>query len=146
MPRLLVPLLLAPLPLLLPYEAQGFLLQAPALVRTAATARWRSRPPLPVPLRSSSSNGTPQQPSASPSLSYRQVALVKRFARLPFWPIWHGLLIMLLDQVWVLGVTHSIKSTICGHNPRLQALAYMYTPIDPRINANRWACTSGARR
>lgn len=31
--------------------------------------------------------------------AYRQVALVKRFARLPFWPIWHGLLIMLLDQV-----------------------------------------------
>ena len=129
MPLLLVPLLLAPLLLLLPHQAKGFLLPAPAPVPTAAMTRWRSRPLLPVPLRSSSSSssssssgdsvpGAPQQPAQQPSSSYRQVALVKRFARLPFWPIWHGLLICMMDQVWYWGSRFQLIDHSWTH-PRL---------------------------
>ena len=95
---LLLLLLLA----LLHHAAQGFLVPTPAATPSSSLRR---RPDGGLLVRRSSlPEGVsqqplqPQKPPASAS-SYRQVALVKRFARLPFWPIWHGLLIMLLDQV-----------------------------------------------
>lgn len=100
---LLLPLLLLPLLVQL-VMVQGFLVTPSTTQRSTARA---PRSPLRPQQQQQSANdaagtaaSSPQPPPLQPpQQALRQVALVKRFARLPFWPIWHGLVIMLLDQV-----------------------------------------------
>lgn len=119
---LLLPLLLAPR-----QGAQGFLL--PAATPTHLPQWSSTRPHGPAPLRSMPPNAdaasasgptTPQQPPPPPQ--YRSPALLKRFARLPFWPIWHGLLIMLLDQVGLKRWSEDLEAAIGG---RVSPMIYL---------------------
>lgn len=91
----------------------------------AVTPRWASAQ---VTFTSSSA---PLESSVEEPPPLRQVALVTKFARLPFWPIWHGLVIMFLDQIGLKTFSQTVEAAIGG-----RVAPMIYLPSSRSTEAN----------